>query len=146
MQAIKAEQIYLAQDTEHLQRCFAVIWQLRPHLSWETFLPQVQRQQVAGYRLAYLEAHGSICGVAGFRLLESLSSGKFLYVDDLVIDAEQRSRGYGAALLDWLIAYARTEGCCSLELDSGVQRAEAHRFYFRQRLHISGYHFSLSLE
>jgi len=26
-----------------------------------------------------------------------------------------------------------------------VQRAEAHRFYFRQRMHVLGFHFSMEL-
>jgi hypothetical protein len=32
-----------------------------------------------------------------------------------------------------------------LELDSGVQRFAAHRFYFRERMWISRHHFSLEL-
>ena len=70
---------------------------------------------------------------------------EFMYVDDLVTDAEARSRGYGDALFDWLVNYARTQGCTRLDLDSGVQRFAAHRFYFRKRMHISFYHFALEL-
>ncbi len=40
-----------------------------------------------------------------------LSSGKTLYVDDLVTDAAARSQGYGEAMLQWLIALAREAGC-----------------------------------
>ena len=36
-----------------------------------------------------------------------LSSGKTLYVDDLVTDAAARSQGHGEAMLQWLIALAR---------------------------------------
>ncbi|MDP3073534.1 MAG: GNAT family N-acetyltransferase [Opitutaceae bacterium] len=56
--------------------------------------------------------------------------GENLYVDDLVTDESGRSRGYGRALLGWLYAEAQAHGCDNFELDSGVQRAEAHRFIF----------------
>jgi hypothetical protein len=36
-------------------------------------------------------------------------------------------------------------GCRSLDLDSGVQRFEAHRFYLRERMNITAHHFDLRL-
>lgn len=128
-----------------IHRCFAVMVQLRPHLVAAEFVTQVQRMQADGYRLAFLEADGAVRAVAGYRTYEKLFSGKNLYVDDLVTDATQRSRGHGAALLRWLAGEARRLGCVQLELDSGVQRFEAHRFYFRERMHISSYHFVMGL-
>ena len=84
--------------------------------------------------------------VAGYRFLESLFSGKNLYVDDLVTRERDRSKGFGAHLLDWLIEQAREHGCESLELDSGVQRFDAHRFYFSKRMSISSYHFRIKID
>ncbi len=80
--------------------------------------------------------------MAGFRVIEFLAYGKFLYVDDLVTTENARSRSYGKRMLDWLVGVAREEGCGSLQLDSGVQRHGAHRFYFREGMKIFGYHFS----
>jgi hypothetical protein len=48
-------------------------------------------------------------------------------------------------LFDWLVGEARAAGCQSLELDSGVQRFDAHRFYLRNRMAISSHHFRLAL-
>jgi GNAT superfamily N-acetyltransferase len=67
-------------------------------------------------------------------------------VDDLVTRDSDRSRGFGGELLDWLIKQARKNGCESLELDSGVQRFDAHRFYFTKRMSISSYHFRIRVE
>ena len=41
---------------------------------------------------------------------------------------------------------ARARGCENFELDSGVQRFDAHRFYFMKRMKISAYHFTISLK
>lgn len=138
--------VVVAASEEEIARCYAVVLQLRPHLEGEAaFVEQVRRQQGEGYHLAFVEDDGQVTAVAGFRLLEMLSRGRFMYVDDLVTDAGRRSQGHGDALFDWLQVYAREHGCRLLDLDSGVQRFDAHRFYFRKRMHIPAYHFALEL-
>lgn len=120
--------------------------ELRPKFERaQDFAAQVRRQQKQGYQIAFLEDDGEVRAVAGYRYLESLFSGKFLYVDDLVTCARDRSRGFGGALLDWLFKEAVAHGCARLELDSGVQRADAHRFYFSKRLTVASFHFGRSL-
>lgn len=138
--------IALAETEEQFLRCYPVMAELRPHLTEAQFLAAVQRQQREGYQLLFLEEAGDVRALAGFRLQEMLAHGRFLCVDDLVTAATQRSRGYGEALIEWLTDYARAAQCVSLQLDSGVQRFDAHRFYFTQRMHIASYHFAIKLE
>lgn len=138
--------IALAVTDDEIARCFPIMRQLRPHLIEADFLPRIRQIQTEGYQLAYMaDADGTVRGVAGFRRMEMLFSGRTVYVDDLVTDAACRSRGYGDRMLDWLIAKARAEGCTEFSLDSGTQRVEAHRFYLRKRMKISSFHFSLPL-
>ena len=138
--------IHIADTDERIARCFPVMRELRTHLAEPEFVPRVRRQQAGGYRLAYLEDGARVCAVAGFRLIDNLVHGRVLYVDDLVTDASLRSQGHGKALLEALIQRAKDEGCQCLELDSGVQRFEAHRFYLANRMIISSHHFLLKLE
>lgn len=56
-----------------------------------------------------------------------------------------RGEGYGAVMLEHVAERARTAGCSTLLLDSGVQRHEAHRFYLREHFDIRGYLFVRSL-
>jgi GNAT superfamily N-acetyltransferase len=137
--------IRLANSDQEIAACFPVMHQLRPHLTLDGFLVRVRSQQAVGYRLAYIEADGCPVAVAGFRILETLVSGRFLNVDDLVTRDTERSKGHGAQLLRWLIGQARAEGCQGLELDSGVQRRDAHRFYEREGLKVCAYHFEISV-
>lgn len=135
-----------ARTRTEISRCFPVMRQLRTHFQDEqTFVEQVERQHAEGYRMAFLEHANEIRAVAGFRMSESLFAGRFCYVDDLVTDKIGRSLGYGGALFDWLVAKARAANCGKLELDSGVQRFAAHRFYLVKRMTISSHHFSLEL-
>jgi len=119
--------------------------QLRPKLSAEEFADRVEVQQGEGYRLAFLEHEGAVVAVAGFRIMHVLWSGKTMYVDDLVTDEAMRSRGFGEALLMWLMDLARDEGCETFSLDSGTHRHQAHAFYFRQGLRITDFHFQKQL-
>ncbi len=138
--------IDLARSREEIECCYPVMAELRPHLEREEFYSQVVRQrELAGYRLVYLK-EGEIKAVAGFRISECLAWGRFLYVDDLVVKSGERSKGYGGALLDWLVAYAREQQCDEFHLDSGVQRFAAHRFYLQKRLEITCHHFAMKLK
>jgi GNAT superfamily N-acetyltransferase len=138
--------VALAVEDEEIESCYAVMAELRPHVSAEEFLPRVRRQmEVAGYGLAYL-SDGGVKAVGGFRVSECLAWGKFMYVDDLVSKDGERSKGYGGELFDWLVEYARGEGCDQFHLDSGVQRFAAHRFYLNRRMSIEAHHFGLKLK
>lgn len=133
-------------DTDSdVEKCFPVMSQLRTHLTKAEFVARVERQRESNYRLAYLEAESRIRAVAGYRIGDCLAWGHFCYVDDLVTDEQDRSLGFGRQLFDWLVDRAKEAGCHQFELDSGVQRCAAHRFYFSQRMSISCYHFSLPL-
>jgi GNAT superfamily N-acetyltransferase len=139
-------EVRVAESDEEIRRCFAVLSQLRPHLEEAELVPRIRRMQAEGFLLAALEEEGEVRAVAGYRYLDLLHTGRTLYVDDLVTDAEHRSRGHGAALFRWLAEQARLHGCATLTLDSGVQRFEAHRFYLRERMSIVSHHFSLPLD
>lgn len=119
--------------------------ELRPHIAAVDFSPRVLRQQTEGYQIAFLELDGVVRSVAGFRIFNLLFSGRTLYIDDLVTHDSDRSRGFGAALFDWLVEYAKEQACEHLSLDSGVQRFAAHRFYLKRGMDITSHHFDLNL-
>ncbi|WP_251959025.1 GNAT family N-acetyltransferase [Nostoc commune] len=137
--------VQLAKSDFQILECFPVIFQLRPHLEPAKFVEQVRYQMKEGYQLTFLEVEEQAVAVAGFRISNCLALGKFLYIDDLVVDEFNRSHSYGQQLFQWLIEYARNHECKHLSLDSGVQRFAAHRFYLMQRMSITSHHFSMEL-
>ena len=86
-----------------------------------------------------------VLGLAVWRSAENTFAGRYMYIDDLVTDQGRRSSGVGQRLLARCEELARAMGCVELVLDSGVQRADAHRFYFRERFSISAFNFRKSL-
>lgn len=138
--------IVIVTTESEFRRCFTVMAQLRTHLAEDQFVAQVQLQQLQGYQLACLGDGDEVLSLAGFRIMDRLSRGKVMYIDDLVTAQDRRSRGYGSRLFDWLVKHAAAQGCIEMHLDSGVQRFAAHRFYCARRMHISAHHFSLNLD
>ena len=136
----------LAVDDPRWATALPVLQELRPHLDAAALCSVYAEGHPHGYRfLAAFDAERCL-GVAGYRVLATAATVRKLYVDDLVTAASGRSAGVGHALLAELERRARDAGCTVLDLDSGVQRHHAHRFYFRERMRISSHHFAKSLE
>ncbi|MGH8998078.1 MAG: GNAT family N-acetyltransferase [Acidimicrobiia bacterium] len=118
-----------------------VLAELRPDLTPESFAAVYQEGYPQGLRFTAAYLDDRCVGVAGWRIVATTVALRKLYVDDLVTAESQRSRGVGQQLLVELSERARTAGCRLLDLDSGVLRAGAHRFYMREGMSISSFHF-----
>ncbi|MFI6006962.1 GNAT family N-acetyltransferase [Streptomyces sp. NPDC051366] len=123
-----------------------VLLELRTHLTEDLFLSIVAEGHSQGLRFtaAYDDA-GACVGAAGWRIVANTYQVRKLYVDDLVTAATARSTGVGRALLAHLEQHARAAACTSLTLDSGTQRTDAHRFYFRERMAVTAFNFEKPL-
>ena len=132
-------------EREWLQRAESVHRQLRPNLSSD-YSGKMAAVFQNGGRMALAVESTAVVSVAVWRLIENTADGRRVYVDDLVSDECARSRGAGKLLLDWLQARAVALGCDALTLDSGVQRHRAHRFYFREGMHVSSFCFRKALK
>ncbi len=137
--------IALAESDVDILACHPVMHELRPAITRDEFLVRVRRQQTSGYHLAFVGLQGDPVAVAGFRIGENLAWGRFLYVDDLVTRSHNRSQGHGRSLLNWLAQFGLDAGCEQMHLDSGLQRVDAHRFYEREAMPATGYHFAKTL-
>ncbi|HEY8465288.1 MAG TPA: GNAT family N-acetyltransferase [Solirubrobacterales bacterium] len=79
-----------------------------------------EADELIGFCTAYLDMH-------------SVRFGPRVWIEDLAVHPDHRSRGIGKALLDAAKDWARARGATHLELDSSFARQDAHRFYERER-------------
>jgi GNAT superfamily N-acetyltransferase len=80
------------------------------------------------------DVDGEVVGICSIYLdVPSVRFGQRAWVEDLAVHPDHRSAGHGKALLDAAKGWARERGATHLELDSGEARADAHRFYERER-------------
>ncbi len=140
------KQIKIAENDEEIRKCFPVMAELRPHFKTENeFLIQVKRQSGNhNFQLVYLEENG-IKAVAGIRIAEWLGGGKYLKIEDLVATENNRSKGYGGELFDWIVDYAKRENCRQIKLVSHVKRFAAHKFYLNKGMIIEAHYFSMAI-
>lgn len=118
--------------------------QLRPNLPAD-YAERMKQVFASGAEMAVAVVDGRVAGITVFRVMEKTFSGRELYCDDLVTDEKQRSKGVGRALIAYMEALGRGRGCDMLALDSGTQRQQAHKFYFREQMPITAFHFSKKL-
>jgi len=124
-----------ARGQDDLAACFPVISQLRPKLKDAAeWVERASGMATYGYRVLAAWEDDRVVALAGYRMMENLIHGHFLYVDDLVTSAEQRGRGLGAALLQELSLVGVDEYCHRLVLDTAAANANARRFYKREGL------------
>ncbi|MBN2680347.1 GNAT family N-acetyltransferase [Acidithiobacillus montserratensis] len=143
---VSAVELRYLDHEEDIRASYPLMRQLRPQLdSAQAFVQRWQHQRTQGYRLLALWNGGQPLGLAGFRVQDNLVHGRFVYVDDLVIDASCRSQGHGKRLIDALKAEAKVLGCCKLLLDAAMGNALGHRFYYRQGLLATALRFSMML-
>ena len=135
--------VTVAEADDDIARCFDCLKTLRPQLLENEFIGRVREMEKSGFKLAYIEEQDQVVAVAGFRNLQTLFSGNTIYVDDLITDPAFRSRGFAGILISWLHDLATEQGCKLLHLDSGVQRARAHKFYFECGFHVNCFHFAM---
>jgi GNAT superfamily N-acetyltransferase len=67
------------------------------------------------------------------------------WVADLAVDPARRSERVGKRLLDAAKRWAKHRGATHLELDTGLARAGAQRFYEREQPTARGYSYSWGL-
>ena len=127
------------------ESAFPVLQELRPTLTTEQFQQVLAEGTGQGLRFTAVFEDDQCVAIAGWRVIANMSAIRKLYVDDLSTAASARSRGHGATLLNELMERGRQLGCTLIDLDSGVQRFDAHRFYLTQRMHINSHHFTKDL-
>ena len=132
----------LVVGAEWLARAEGVHRQLRP-LMPDDYASKMARV-LADARMALAVEGDAVFGLAVYRWHENTFDGLKFYIDDLVTDDAHRSEGVGHALIAHLEAVAKELGSSGLVLDSGTQRTQAHKFYFREGFVVPAFNFKKS--
>ncbi|WP_035601242.1 GNAT family N-acetyltransferase [Haloferula sp. BvORR071] len=85
--------------------------------------------------------YGKLSAIAGAWIATKIWCGKYLEVDNLVVDPEIRSLGFGSLLIRHVEEFARQQGCLLMVLDSYTSNHPSHRLYHRLGFEIWGFHF-----
>lgn len=118
-------------SSDDLEPCVPVMRILREHLDPEAgaVAARLRRQMMQGYRLMALIQNDRPVALIGFRLMENLVFGHFLYVDDLVVATDDRGKGHATQLLAAVREIAHETGQDLVVLDTALSNETALRLY-----------------
>jgi N-acetylglutamate synthase-like GNAT family acetyltransferase len=92
-----------------------------------------QFQDSPFFHLLVLEVDGVIQGTLHLYLVPNIAHGAIPWaiVEHVVVDKDERSKGYGEILMAEAVRIAREAGAFKVSLGSSVLRTDSHRFYER---------------
>jgi len=134
-------------DKQSIEATFGVMKQLRGDINidnyYETIVGISKKNQFK--LVAAFNEKRECLGVVGYNYDYRLSvGGKMIYIADMVVDKDQRSKGIGEKLMEHVKQEAVSEKCKAIVLDSGVQRPKAHKFYLNQDFGITSFNFKIN--
>lgn len=94
-----------------------------------------------GYRCVGAWQGKKLVGICGFWSGTRFWCGRFIDLDNVIVDSALRSKGIGKKLVAWVEKEAKRHKCKIVGLDCYVTAHDAHRFYFREGYISLGYHF-----
>jgi GNAT superfamily N-acetyltransferase len=128
-------------DLEKMLGFFPLLQQLNPKLTSLQYETSLKAMLAQGNYFQIVVYDGEVpIGLTGVWIGTKIWSGKYLEVDNFVVDEKYRRHGVGKLLIEWCEEYARDQNCCMIGLDSYVFADQAHRFYFRLGYKIEGFH------
>jgi GNAT superfamily N-acetyltransferase len=106
---------------------------------------QKEMFQLPAYKCFGLFLEGKLIGISSGWITVRLYSGKQLEVDNVIIDNDIQSKGYGKHFFKFIEEWGKENKCKSIELNTYVQNSRSHKFYYNLGFSILGFHFWKSI-
>lgn len=114
---------------------------LTPKLTQESVSQMLPQMFAGGYRAIGVFENGNCVGLSGYWVQTKLYCGKYLELDNVVVNPKFRSMGIGKLLCRYLEKVALEEDCQVIMLDAYLENVKAHEFYQREGFKAKGFHF-----
>lgn len=134
-------------DLESMLKMLPLLQQLNPTMTEARYHALLEAMIAQGnyFQVACLD-NSRCLGLTGVWIGTQLWCGKFIELDNFIVDEAFRNQGIGQRLVAWVEERARKEACEMIRLNSYVTLEKAHRFYFARGFRIEGFHMTKRLE
>jgi len=119
-------------NLKELQDIFDVLQQLRTELSYQEFEDLIYDMRHMEYKMFGIVQDEKLITYAGVAIQTNLYHKRHLFVYDFVTDKDERNKGYGKKMLEYLEDYSRIAMCENIVLSSSFSKEQAHQFYNAQ--------------
>lgn len=121
--------------------CYPLLKQLTPELTPKKLKTYLELMLPMGYRMFGVFENKKLVGCTGVWTGAKFYCGKYMEIDNFVIDKNYRSHGLGKMLTDFVVKLAKKEKCKVVMLDAYIPNVAAHEFYEREGFVKKGFHF-----
>jgi len=118
-----------------------LIKQLSADLTLESYSQMLPNMIQNNYKQAVAYENKIPVAVCGFWISTKLYAGKYVELDNVVVDENYRSNGVGKKLCNVVLDLAISQGCKMAMLDAYLENEKGHVFYEREGFIKRGYHF-----
>lgn len=94
-----------------------------------------------GYSQIALYDKEKLIAVSGYWICTKLYTGKYLEIDNFIVDNVHQSKGIGKKLIAEIEKIALQNNAKAIVLDAFTTNFSAHKFYFNQGYVPKGFHF-----
>ena len=114
---------------------------LYPKMTIEKYEAFLQEMTTNHYKQVAVFEGDKCVGISGFWVNTKLWTGKYLEIDNFVVNPEFRSQGIGKLICEKIDQIAKDLNCNCIVLDAFTQNFQAHRFYYNLGYVPRGFHF-----
>jgi len=127
---------------QNMLPCYSLIRQLNPDITEQEYTQRLPDMVKAGYfQVVVKNKKNDIIALAGIWINTKLYSGKYLEMDNVVVDEKFRSSGLGSMLFEYAEELAHENSCNCVMVDAYKENLKAHAFYVRKGFISRGFHF-----
>lgn len=127
---------------EELAFNFSVIKQLYDtDFTYEKYCSLLPDMISKGYSQIALYDKAKLIAVSGYWVSTKLYTGKYLEIDNFIVDNAHQSKGIGKKLIAEIEKIALQNNAKAIVLDAFTTNFSAHKFYFNQGYVPKGFHF-----
>jgi len=120
---------------------FHLLKQLNPNLKETNFKTMLAEMFQYPYKMLGVFENGKCIAISGYWIMTKFYCGRYLEMDNVVVDENYRSKGIGKLICDELEKIALKENCRVMMLDAYISNESAQVFYEREGFEKKGYHF-----
>lgn len=136
----------ILRDANSMELGFHLVKQLTPNITQTEYTQYVSEMIKQGYfQVVVKDLENKIVAVSGIWIGTKLYCGKYMEMDNVVVDSTYRSAGIGKLLYDYCLNLAKENNCKAIMLDAFIENTRAHEFYEQKGFVKRGFHFIKSL-
>lgn len=125
-----------------MEEAYALVVQLSPNVTHEAYTQYIADMVKSGYfQVIVRNNENKAVAVSGIWMATKIYSGKYMEMDNVVVDAGYRSAGLGKLLYEYCLDLAKENNCEVIMLDAYLENERAHAFYMEKGFIKRGYHF-----